>query len=328
MSDNKSGRAEPIYRAIQIHPSLRRNLTCRHRYPSSEPRQRQTLSPELVRRLLADAAAEGYTAVSFSGEPLLWPGLPAALATAKRHGLVTALTTNLIALTQRRLDAIAGVLDAVAVSLDGTPASRDRIRGKAGAYAAMATRLEALRGSGIAFGFLFTLSDDNLDELPKVADFAIEQRAQLLQVHPLEETSGAALLAFMRLRQRIGDRLAVRLDFAHRDLLRAEPWRGRSEASPGVLASGLADLVSPLVVEASGFVAPLQYGFPRRHALGSLYAARLPILSAHWRQSGGYDRFRAHCAAVLRRVTAEPDVLPTFNAYEAMSGHAPGAAAL
>ena len=88
------------YRVIQIHPSLRCNLSCRHCYSSSGPSRTETLPRELVETLVVDAAAQAYDAISVSGgEPLMWPGLRDTLALAKACGLATALTTNLIPLT-------------------------------------------------------------------------------------------------------------------------------------------------------------------------------------------------------------------------------------
>jgi MoaA/NifB/PqqE/SkfB family radical SAM enzyme len=325
-----------LYRVIQIHPSLRCNLRCRHCYSSSGPLRTETLSQALVETLVVDAATQAYDAISVSGgEPLMWAGLGDTLALAKACGLVTMLTTNLIPLTPRRLGRLVRVLDAIAISLDGMPQSHDRIRDARGAFTAMARRLPALRAAGIPFGFIFTLTQANLHELPWVARYAIEQGAGLLQIHPLEEvgraatalrgqrpgelTANAAYLAFMRLRERVGDSIEIRLDFAHRQVLRDEPWRGWSEAPANGEAIQLADLVSPLVVEADGTVVPLQHGFPRCHALGNLHEAPLRALAARWRQSGGYARFRTECEATLQEVTADRDALPAFNWFEAVS---------
>lgn len=323
-------------RVIQIHPSLRCNLSCRHCYSSSGPARTEILAQTLVETLVVDAAAQAYDAISVSGgEPLIWPGLRDTLALAKACGMVTALTTNLIPLTQPRLAKLARVIDAIAVSIDGMPQSHDRVRGKRGAFTGMTRRLPLLRDAGIPFGFIFTLTNTNLHELPWVARFAIEQGARLLQIHPLEEIGRAALLmrgqrpgdlaanaaylAFMRLRERLGADIEIRLDFAHRDLLRDQPWRAWSEAPIESEAIRLADLVSPLVVEPDGAVVPLQHGFPRRHALGNLREAPLRALAADWRRNGGYIRFRADCEAALRHVTADRDALPAFNWFETVS---------
>ncbi len=59
----------------------------------------------------------------------------------------------------------------------------------------------------------------------------------------------------------------------------------------------------------------MQHGFPRAHALGSLYAARLPILADRWR-AGGFARYRDYCARVASAATSDPEALPAFNWHE------------
>jgi MoaA/NifB/PqqE/SkfB family radical SAM enzyme len=317
-------------RTLQIHPSLRCNLACRHCYSFSGPTEHTALPQELIQQLIDDAPDEGYDALAVSGgEPLLWHGLRDTLARAKSRDMVTALTSNGIPLTTGRLTALASVLDLIAISLDGVPKSHDRMRGKQGAFAAMAERLPALRASGIPFGFLFTLTDKNLDELAWVAQFALDTGAALLQIHPLEEVGRAvhmlpgqrpseivangAYLAYLRLQEQVGERLRLQLDLAHRAVLRQEPWR----AHAGTEASGkcLADLVQQLIVESDGTVVPMQHGFPRSHALGSLFEAPLPVLAERWR-ADGFKRYQAHCAAVASEAISDLDALPAFNWHE------------
>ena len=145
------------------------------------------------------------------------------------------MTTNGMLLDGRRLEDLRGRVDVLAISLDGVPAAHDRMRGRAGAFEAMATRLEGVRAAGITFGFIFTLTQHNLDELEWIAQFALEQGASLLQIHPLEEVGRAsdlmanrapdaveaafAALATVGLREAVGDRIKVQLDFADADSL-------------------------------------------------------------------------------------------------------------
>lgn len=317
-------------RVIQLYPSLRCNLTCQHCYSSSGPLRAEALPQRLVETLVVDAAAQAYDAISLSGgEPLMWAGLRDTLALAKACGLATSLTTNLIPLTRRRLDKLERVLDAVEISLDGMPHSHDRIRGKRGAFTAMARRLPALRAAGVPFGFVFTLTAANLHELPWVARFAIEEGARLLQIRPLEETGRAAAvlrglrpgeiavhaarLAVTRLRARVGTSIEVRLGVADRDLSGEPRLREWIETATDGEAVRLADLVSPLVIEADGLVVPLRHGFSRCHALGNLHEAPLRALAADWRKNGGHARFRIERETGLRAVVADADGLPAFD---------------
>jgi MoaA/NifB/PqqE/SkfB family radical SAM enzyme len=285
----------------------------------------------LLVEALAVARAEGYGRVSFSGgEPLLYPGLDAVLQAADRLGMLASLTTNGIPLTGRRLAELTNVVDLIAVSLDGTPARHDAMRGPH-TFARMAARLPALRASGIPFGFLFTLTRESLHDLAWVAEFALEQGAKLLQIHPLEEVgraraeaaaeapddlvANAAYLAFLRLEALIGQRITLQLDLAHRGRIREQPWRAYADAAP---AEGqLADLLDTLVIEEDGWVVPLQYGLSRSLALGSLHAAPLDALAAAWR-SDGQLAFRAHCRRIYDRSLADPEALPAFNWFEAL----------
>jgi len=317
-----------LSRIVQLHPTRRCNLRCLHCYSDSGPEVRTELPLPLVSGVLDDAAAEGYGVVSFSGgEPLLYPPLSEALEHAHACGLTTAVTTNGMALTESALHALGGRADLVAISLDGVPASHNRMRAHPRAFESMAKRLPALRRSGIPFGFIFTLTQHNVNELDWAAGFATEAGASLLQVHPLEGVGRAerglgesrpdeteslvAQLEAVRLRGE-HEGLDIQVDIADLRLIAAEPeWVFAGERPGG---SGLARLLSPLVVETDGTVVPLSYGFPRRYALGNLHEMPLCRLAARW-QEGGLPEFRALCRSTFDELTAEDG--PRFtNWYE------------
>lgn len=324
-----------VRRVVQVHPTRRCNLRCRHCYSLSGPEVQGVLDPDLLRGALTDAAAAGYTVVSFSGgEPLLYRPLPDLLRHARERGLQTTVTTNGMLLDERRLAALRDVTSLLAISLDGMPESHNRMRGSDRAFATMAGRIEGLRRSGIRFGFIFTLTQFNLHELEWVTRFAVEHGASLLHIHPLEEVGRAetllpgarpdsiessyAGLEVARLQAAVGDRLRLHLDFAQREALRAHPERayaGDQAVDPSL--AQLADLVSPLVIEADGMVVPLQYGFPRAFALGNLAEASLEELGVKWRDDG-YERFRRLCGRVYHDVMN--DAAPFVNWYETI-GH-------
>jgi Fe-coproporphyrin III synthase len=289
---------------------------------------RAELPASLLCAALDDAAAEGYTIVSFSGgEPLLYRSLPALLDHAHACGLATTVTSNGMPLTDRTIERLRGRVDLLAISLDGVPASHDRMRARPGAFETMARRLPSLRRSGIPFGFIFTLTLHNVDELNWVARFAAESGAALLQVHPLEvagrardELPGAgpdeteslfAQLEASRLR-REHEGMAIQVDIATPRMLAAAPERVFAGTRPDAME--LARLLSPLIVETDGTVVPLSYGFPRRFALGNLHDAPLCRLAARWREAG-LPEFRAVCRGTFDELTAEG--APRFaNWYE------------
>jgi MoaA/NifB/PqqE/SkfB family radical SAM enzyme len=317
-------------RVAQIHPTRQCNLRCLHCYASSSPQITETLNFELLKSAITDLAAENYNWISFSGgEPTAYVPLPVLLRHAKRLTLKTMLVTNGIMLNQRRLDELAPLTDLMVLSLDGLPESHNKLRGSDKAFEMMASRLPLIRERQIPFGFIFTLTRHNLNELPWVMEFALAEGAKLLQIHPLERVGSAATnlagsvpdalegayayLLQQELQKRAGDKLALQLNLVHSDVLKDDPRRFYAE--PGSIDPDLplGEVISPLVIESDGTVVPMQYGFPRRFALGNLYQASLRTLSAEWRQ-GAYRQFEAICGQVHQQATeSEPHF---FNWYE------------
>lgn len=324
-------------RVVQVHPTRRCNLRCLHCYSSSGPEERGELPVALLRGALDDARALRYDVVALSGgEPLLYSGLEELLAHAHAIGLSTALTTNGMLLTPRRVERLAGLADLVAISVDGPPASHDAMRGQQGAFAAMARRLGDLRAAGIPFGLIFTLTRANLHELEWVFELALAEGARLLQVHPLEETGRAserlpdqepdgregafAALEALRLRAEASGRLAVQLDLLDKPAIERRPGLVYADEPPlaeaGALASA-APLPSPLVVEPDGWVVPLQHGFDRGLGLGDLHAAPLAAHAERWLETR-QRAFRALCRRV-HAAALRPEAPSHFDWYGLVS---------
>src|SRR4249920_1312004 len=134
------------YRVLQIHPTRRCNLRCLHCYSSSGPEESSELSIALLRDALTDASEEMYSAVGISGgEPLLYKPLHELLEHAHQSGMKTTVTSNGMLLTEKRLEALRGVVDLLAISLDGVPASHNRMRASERAFDTMVARLEGVR---------------------------------------------------------------------------------------------------------------------------------------------------------------------------------------
>jgi MoaA/NifB/PqqE/SkfB family radical SAM enzyme len=315
---------------IQIHPTRRCNLRCLHCYSLSGPQERDLLTYETLADVLTDAQAEGYGVASFSGgEPLLYQHLGSLLQHAKKLGMRTTVTSNGMLLTGPRLRILSGYTDVLAISLDGIRESHNRMRDCDQAFDRMRLNLDAVRKSGIDFGFIFTLTLYNVNEAEWAAQFAVEQGAKLFQIHPLEEVGRAAtmlagyrpdevestyaVLEAERIRQQYGNRLLVQLDIFHRDLVRKHPERFYAETDWKEPAN-LAESVAPLVVEADGTVVPLGYGFGRHYALGTLIDGRLRDLAQQWMTSS-YSQFRELCRRVYVDV-CKPSQLPFLNWYE------------
>jgi MoaA/NifB/PqqE/SkfB family radical SAM enzyme len=331
-----SGPTGSDYRVVQIHPTLRCNLRCRHCYSSSGPNERAAVPFEVTRDALRSAADEGFNALGVSGgEPMMADGLDQLLTAAKDASMVTTITTNGMLLSRERVSALAPIVDEWAVSVDGVEPSHNRLRASRYAFDGMRRGLGALRDMGCRFGLIFTLTLTNLDELEAVAEFALAEGASLLQVHPLEAAGRAAselaptapdedeiayaFLEIARIKGRFDGALRIHLDAASRAILLADPARGFAiQPAAQTCDIPLAELVSPIVIEADGTVVPLQYGFGRRYALGNLMQEPLPQLAKRWR-STGYPAFLALCRDTYEHHVPGPRSSPYFNWYEAVS---------
>jgi Fe-coproporphyrin III synthase len=328
----------PEFRVLQIHPSRHCNLSCIHCYSSSGPDLRHGLPASLLEAAIRDAQALGYNMLSISGgEPLLYPELPTLLRTGKESGMLTALVTNGILLSSRKLEEIGDLVDVVAISLDGAPGTHNRMRNAAQAFEQMHVRLAGLRAAEIPFGFVFTLTADNLHELEWAAAYAVEQKAALLQVHPLERVGRAealnprvkptgfdgarAWLVLQVLRQMYAGRLQITLDLLRSGLAGSVTKCAGEGASREHRScdAPLGHRLSPLVVEPDGSVVPLQYGFPQSFALGNLHEAPLSSLAAVWLRERSAS-FAALSRTVTEKITGSTDLF--VNMYDEMANEA------
>jgi MoaA/NifB/PqqE/SkfB family radical SAM enzyme len=317
----------PIF---QVHPTRRCNLSCLHCYSNSSPRERDSLGSGFICEAISGARQQGYEVASFSGgEPVLYRDLDVLLRHAKSLGMRTTVTSNGTLLNEARLERLAGYTDVLAISLDGVPQSHDRMRDCPGAFDRMAANLEAVRAAGIDFGFIFTLTLHNVDEVAWAARFAVAQGAKLFQIHPLEEVGRAAnvlagarpdalesayaYLEAEKVRMAFHGRLFVQVDLFHRELVARFPKRFYAE-DDWAPATNLAACVTPLVMEADGRLSPMGYDFGHRYAIGNLRNHSMRELAKTW-IAEVYPEFRALC----RRVYAEacrPSALPFINWHE------------
>jgi len=321
-------------RILQIHPTRLCNLRCHHCYTSSAPELREMLPIDVLRRAVSDATAEGYNVASLSGgEPLLYSELALLLDHIRQQGMHVMLTTNGTLLTEKRLDPLQGRVDLMAVSIDGIPESHNQIRASETAFSAMESNLERLRQSQIPFGFIFTLTQFNLDELEWVADFAQAQGAAMLQVHPLERAGRAAsemieewpdeiekayaALEVERLQELKGCALPIHLDLVDARMLGQLADEAFAEDCENWREGSFADLVAPLVIEPDGQVSPLQDGFPAQFSLGNILREDLAGMMQRWQKEKAVA-FRRVCRETTQKLSQQ-QALPFVNWYEAIS---------
>jgi MoaA/NifB/PqqE/SkfB family radical SAM enzyme len=321
---------------IQIHPTRHCNLRCQHCYSTSGPEYSGALEIASLERFLTDARAEGFNAIGCSGgEPLVYRDLPRLLACARGLGFATSVTTNGLLLTTRQVTRLAPHLSLLAISLDGIPESHDRLRALPGAFRKMREKLKAVRDAGMRFGFIFTLTFENLNELDWAAQFAVAEGAALLQIHPLEQVGRArdyelwppddlelscAFIEVARLKKLYGARIALQLDVADRGMIAREPERAFAVPAPDAAALAerpLAALVSPLVVQEDGLIVPIQHGFSPAYAIGRL-GGDFRADAARWKETR-YAAFLDLARGVWERMREAPEHLPFTNWYSAIT---------
>ena len=164
------------------------NLRCVHCYASATPGPAPgELSFVEGVRLLDDLRDFEVPAVLFSGgEPLARPDALRLIGYAQSVGLNCTLSTNGLLIDDATADALAELgLRYVGISLDGSPAKHDRLRGKQGAFEQSVAAIGRCRGRGIKVGVRFTVSGLNLSDLDAVFDVCLEQGVERLCVYHL-----------------------------------------------------------------------------------------------------------------------------------------------
>lgn len=317
---------------LQIHPSRHCNLACKHCYSDSGPSSRQMLPTETVRAVIGDAADMGYRVVSVSGgEPFMYPGLGELLTYAKSRGLHTTITTNGYFLKRRWLEPLQGLIDALAVSLDGPPDLHNEMRGSPKAFDKLSEGLLTLGALEIPFGIIHTVTLRTWQHLPWTAEFACSNGAKLLQLHPLELSGRAQgemdadspdqdvlsrvyLLSFVLASQYL-DRLSIQCDLLHRQYVQSNPELiYAAESQPDCQERLPAKLLSLLILEPDGALVPVSYGFGRSYQVCNVQQQRL---AAAWPEfvKNGYPEFRLLCRRLFEDIV-QGKIDQLFNWYE------------
>jgi MoaA/NifB/PqqE/SkfB family radical SAM enzyme len=269
---------------------------------------------ELLSDCVDAAARLGYRQLAVSGgEPLLYGHLTELLARAREIGMLTTVTSNGMLLTPRRWEPLAGLVDVLAISIDGTSEEHDTIRRREGAFARTVANLEVVRPWGGPFGFIFTLTQHNVDSLEFVVRLAASEGARSVQVHPLtlygraEATMSGArpdeieLAAALCEAAMLGHELGV---VVHVDALTADQVLGhRDLLVPRRPVSRLIDVAPVLVVDADGVVIPMTHDVRSSLRLGSLREAGLTTLAADWLEAGSGDDLAVACEQTWAELT-------------------------
>lgn len=269
--------AIPDVRNLEMHPPAFGYLStsCRR---STGPAGRNELGVPLLTNAIRDAAGLGYNFLTIAGEQSVFhPELNALCREAHDARMLTALTTRAGLLSAGRLKALVHSVDLLGVIYEQ----------------GMARDLDVVRRSGIPFALVFPLTSANMAELEPAAAFAARHGAAMLNVRPSGEFSDNEMATVWMMIECLRDvhrgELALQFEVLNRyhlpfDASDLEGWMAGIQED----ARFLGDLISPLVVEQDGTVAPLRPGFPRWLALGNLHDSTIAEMAAAWiRESAG-----------------------------------------
>jgi len=147
------------------------NLACKHCYSISADHDFPgELTTAEVFRVMDDLKQFQVPVLILSGgEPLLRPDIFEISRRAKELGFYVGLSTNGTIINEANIAAIAAAdYDYVGISIDGIRDTHDRFRRKVGAFDASLHALNLCQRHGIKTGLRFTLTQDNMEELPQV----------------------------------------------------------------------------------------------------------------------------------------------------------------
>jgi radical SAM protein with 4Fe4S-binding SPASM domain len=164
------------------------NLRCVHCYATATegPMPGELTHDEGI-ALLDDLAQFKVPAVLFSGgEPLVRQDTPELIAYARSLGLACTLSTNGLLIDDAMADRLAEIgLTYAGISLDGTRAVHDKLRGMAGAFDGSLAAVDRCRKRGIKVGLRFTVHALNYQDLESLFDVCVEHDIQRLCVYHL-----------------------------------------------------------------------------------------------------------------------------------------------
>jgi len=272
-------------RIVHLHPTLQCNLACGHCYSGSAPDFREQLELGQVLNFLSLARGEGFDTLSISGgEPFLYKDLHAVFSYSKQLGYTNVLASNGMLLQTRSAEAILGLTDLIAVSIDGKPELHNSIRRQANAFDKTMQGLQRLRDLKKPFGIIHTITAQSWDSLVWLADLAQAQGASLLQLHPLElygransDMQHAALdqmdlhkvFILVEYMKASYEGLSIQLDLLHRNYIETFPETVNVfECQTNIRQ--LSDYLNVIVVNEKGDVLPTVYGFSDAYKIGNI----------------------------------------------------------
>ena len=279
-----------VSKVIQIHPSLNCNLQCKHCYSSSAPGIKKELAFDVLANIIGQAAEVGYNVISMSGgEPFMYQPLEELVRFSKSAGYFNSITSNGMLLKGSRAKKILKYVDLVAVSIDGKEEMHDQMRSQPGAFKKMREGVAILRDSIKTYGFIHTLLPDSWKLLSWLAAFAVDERASLLHLHPLEMAGRATqhfagklfdqtnlykiYISHYYLKTYFENEIFIQLDLLHRNNIKNNPNFVFHESSkPQLHTNEFSTIFKELIINEKGDLLPIAHGCSPFFTIGNIYS--------------------------------------------------------
>jgi mycofactocin radical SAM maturase len=282
------------------------NLRCKHCLSDSGKPLSNELSTEEVKELIDSLAMMKVFYINFSGgEPLVRPDIFEILEYASKKSIGIDLLTNGALITKEVISRFENTnIFHVQISLDGIGKTHDAFRGINGSYERAIKAIKLLRDANYGVSISSAVTKQNLDEIPKIIDLAVDLGANLYKttlfmpagrgkknVDDLVLTPhDAKRLAFMMIEKKkeVGDRITISNEEIY-------PWltepSGNSTAgmspAPDSSKVGCTAANSSLYITPDGKIAPCP--FLREFTAGNI---RKEELKGIWNDSSTFGIFR------------------------------------
>jgi radical SAM protein with 4Fe4S-binding SPASM domain len=172
----------PIYAVWEL--TLACDLACRHCGSRAGGARPDELTTDEAKDLVRQMAELGVREVALiGGEAYLHDGWTEVVREIRRCGMQSTLVTGGRGMTaERAAEARAAGVQSVAVSIDGTEATHDRLRGLVGSHAAALRALGHCRAAGMQVAVNTQINRLNLTELTYIAGVLVDAGAHGWQV--------------------------------------------------------------------------------------------------------------------------------------------------
>jgi Fe-coproporphyrin III synthase len=325
--------------SLMLHLTGQCNLECRHCYMEGSPRRREQLPVDWVQASLREAPRLGIGSVFLTGgEPLLHSRFgDIALAASAVDGLSTTVCTNATLVKQHDAQIFANYGFKVHVSIDGEPAFHDAFRAVEGAFRRAERGLSLLVRQGVDVTITTTISRANLEQFPRIAQWAFDVGAKRLLVQPLLELGRAVDIADQRLTSaQLNGLILLTSDLANSSSGRitASIIGGNKRfflAHPcaayvcngGGCHRGVSAEIKKVVVREDGSILPEATNLDRSYRIGHVDEGSLGAQISRYFVDG-YNRFDRLCRATYEEYVPDwPDaILPWDQLLAQRSRHA------